>query len=109
MIHFYGGHLTYYGKFEKEEFTKLSTSAQYQFVWDRACKYLSESSSKIKNDELLSVIKYVHESGHTIHFDPNFEVLEQDVSINGELMKASIWILFGNKEMSSKLTLQKKW
>jgi len=107
IINFHGGHLTYYGKFEKEEFTKLSTLAQYQFVWEQACKYLSESASKMKNDKLLSAIKYAYERGYEIHFDTSFEVLKQDVFINGELIKASIWILFGDKEMTSKLTLQR--
>jgi hypothetical protein len=106
-VHFYGGYLKYDDVFDVEAFGKMNKNLQDITIWNRACEILVESSKVIKNLKLLEAVEYAHKKGLEIDLNPNYQVIESEVIIYGQLLKASVWINFNEDGMYSKFTLEK--
>lgn len=106
--YYYGGHLRYYGVFNKEQFSSLSWTEQQKYVWDKACQYLCKSAQSIKNKKLLEAAEYAYEKGIEINLNPDYRMVETSINVSGQQLKASVWVNFKEDGMYSKLTLEKE-
>jgi hypothetical protein len=107
QAYYFGGHLRYYGLFNREEFNKLSKIEQNKYIWDQAFEYLNRSAKFINNHKLLEALSYAYTEGLSLSLNPNFRVVEKDFNINEQKVKASVWINFAEDGMYSKITLEK--
>jgi len=105
--YYYNGHLRYYGLFDLNLFESLSIEEQYNFVWEKAHKYLIEAAKSNKNPKLMEAANYAYEKGYELELNPDFKVVDVLIPIEGNEIRASIWILFQNDGMVSKFTLQR--
>ena len=106
--YYYGGHLRYYGVFNKEQFSSLSWTEQQKYVWDKAYQYLCKSAQSIKNKKLLEAAEYAYEKGIEINLNPDYRMVETNINVSGQQLKASVWVNFKEDGMYSKLTLEKE-
>lgn len=106
-LHFYGGHLNYDDVFELSIFNKLKKEDQDSMIWKRAFEILQESSISIKNNSLLTASEYAYKKGIDIGLNPDYRMIEADVIIYDEPIRASVWVNFRSDGMYSKLTLEK--
>lgn len=106
-FYYRGGHLRYYGVFDKQQFEMLSKVEQNKYVWYRAYQYLCKSAKSIKNEKLLKASEYAYKRGIEIDMNPDYKVVETSVSYLGMQLEASIWINFKDDGMYSKLELEK--
>ena len=105
--HYYsGGDLQYYGWFDKDEFMKLSWSGQSVFLWERGCQYLRESAQLMKNKDLTEAVDYAYHQGHAMELNPDFRAVDTEIVLSGQKIRASVWIVFKEERMYSKLTLE---
>jgi hypothetical protein len=105
--YYYGGHLRYYGVFDKGHFDKLSRAEQNKYLWDKAFKNLSKSADLLKNRKLQEAAEFAHKKGIEINLNPDYRMVEADISVSGQQLKASVWVNFKEDGMYSKLTLEK--
>lgn len=106
-IHYVGGYLSYNGVIDLEMFNNLSKTKQDEYIWEKSYEYLQECSRTIKNNDLQKASKYAYEKGLESNLNPNFKVVDTVLSIYGTFIKSSIWIIFKEDGMYSKLTLEK--
>lgn len=106
--YYYGGHLQYYGVLDKERFSSLSWTERQKYVWDKARQYLCKSAQSIKNKKLLEAAEYAYEKGIEINLNPDYRMVETDINVSGQQLKASVWVNFKEDGMYSKLTLEKE-
>ena len=106
-IHYYGGHLKYYGLIDFNEFYKLSDKDQTLFIWNKGYEYLKLAAAKIKNDSLLEACEYAYHKGLEIRLNPDYKMVEADLILYDIPVNASIWVNFKNDGMYSKLSLEK--
>lgn len=106
--YYYGGHLRYYGVFNKEQFSSLSWTEQQKYVWGKAYQYLCKSAQSIKNKKLLEAAEYAYEKGIEINLNPDYRLVETNINVSGQQLKASVWVNFKEDGMYSKLTLEKE-
>ncbi|MEJ5092089.1 hypothetical protein GEO21_18835 [Sphingobacterium faecium] len=100
------GHLRYYGVFDLNLFESFSYEEQYNFVWEKAHKYLIEAAKSNKNPKLLEAANYAYKKGFELELNPDFRVVDLFIPIDVKEVRASIWILFQKDGMASKFTLQ---
>lgn len=106
--YYFGGHLRYYGSFDRECFVKLTKSEQEKFIWENAYQYLIESAKTIKNIELKEASDQAFAEGLKIDLNPDYRVIDTDITVfSEELLRASVWINFEEDGMYSKLTLER--
>lgn len=106
--YYYGGHLTYYGLFDKTEFNESSKEEKKKYVWDKTFHYLIKSAEAMKNKNLVEAAKYAYQKGLEINLNPDYRVVETDVVFYGMPMKAAVWINFHEDGMYSNFTLEKE-
>jgi hypothetical protein len=104
--HYYGGHLAYHGYFNRSEFTSLTKQGQIEYVWDRACDYLSRTAPLIKNEALLHASEHARRRGPEIGFNPDYRLIESELTIYGRKLKGAVWVNFKEDGMYSKFTLE---
>lgn len=104
--YYYGGHLQYYGVFDKDWFLSLSRSEQNKFVWQQGHQYLLESAQVMKNKELAQAADYAYQKGLEMELNTDYRVVDTEITMSGEKVRASIWIIFKEDRMYSKLTLE---
>ena len=104
--YFYGGHLNYYGSFDKDDFLKLNNTQQHYFIWEKSHQYLIESAKAMKNNSLAEAADYANRKGLQIDLDPNYRVIDTLFIISGKEVRASVWINFDENNMYSKFTLE---
>ena len=105
--YYYGGHLRYYGTFDFDEFSRLSDEEQNKFIWEKACDYLSSSAKSIKNKKLLEACDYACKKGLELELNADYRMVEKDVVLFNQPLKASVWVNFKKDGMHSKFTLEK--
>jgi hypothetical protein len=105
--YYYGGHLRYYGVFDREQFDQFSRIEQNKYVWNKGYEYLIKSAISIKNEKLLEATEYAYKKGIEMDLNPDYRVVEADVNFSGQKLKASVWINFKEDGMYSKFTLEK--
>lgn len=105
--YYYGGHLRYYGGFDKEQFSSLNWAERQKYIWDKAHQYLCKSAKSIKNKKLLEAAGYAHARGIEINLNPDYRMVEADINVSGQQLKASVWVNFKEDGMYSKFTLEK--
>lgn len=105
--HYYGGHLQFYGEMDLAAFNLLSKEKQSYFIWEKAFEYLQIAGKAIKNDTLLAASLYAYNKGLATELNPDYRLIEADVTLYGEELKAAVWVNFKDDGMYSKLTLQK--
>lgn len=101
-----GGHLKYNGVFDINEFMKLSWSEQSKFVWERAHQYFIESAQLMKNTDLAKAADYAYHKGLENNLNPDFRAVDSEIILSGKPIRASVWIVFKEDGMYSKLTLE---
>jgi hypothetical protein len=106
-VHHHGGHIAYHGLIDFLEFNKLDKTEQKKFIWKKACHYLQVCAKSIKNDSLLKAVEYAYSKGLEENLDPDYRMVEKDIHLYGQEMKASVWVNFKNDGMYSKFTLEK--
>lgn len=106
--YYYGGHLSYYGLFNKEQFSSLNWTERQKCIWDKAHQYLCKSAQSIKNKKLLEAAEYAYEKGIEIDLNPDYRLVETNINVSGQQLKASVWVIFKEDGMYSKLTLEKE-
>ncbi len=105
--HFYGGHLNYNAVLDLSSFNKLGETEQDEFVWKRAYEILKEASITIKNKELLKACEYAYKKGMEIGLNPDYKMVEKNIELFDQVLKASVWVNFKKDGMRSKFTLEK--
>jgi hypothetical protein len=106
--HFYGGQLTYDDVFDLDMFNKISEQEQNEFVWKRAFEILQDASTSIKNKQLLSASEYAFNKGLEMNLNPDYRMVEKDIELFNQPMKAAVWVNFRKEGMYSKFTLEKE-
>jgi hypothetical protein len=106
--YYYGGHLTFYGLFDRSHFDKLQIGEQASFLWNRAFEYLTIAAKSIPNEKLQTAVEYAYKKGFAIDLNPDYRLVEASVSLLGHSLKASIWVNFRENEMISKLILEEQ-
>ena len=104
--HFYGGQLTYDDVFDLNAFNKMDEKEQDKFIWKRAFEILQEASTSIKNKQLLSASEYAYNRGLDIGLNPDYRMVEKDIVLFDQPMKAAVWVNFRKEGMYSKFTLE---
>ncbi|NSL88297.1 hypothetical protein ECE50_015765 [Chitinophaga sp. Mgbs1] len=107
MPYYYGGHLSYYGVFNKPEFDKLDRVEQGKFIWERAFQYLCKSAEHMKNPQLLEAAQYAFKKGIAINLNPDYRMVETSESISGQELIVAVWVNFRDDGVCSKLTIEK--
>lgn len=106
--YYYGGHLQYYGVLDKERLSLLSWIERKKYIWDKAHRYLCKSAQSIKNKKLMEAAEYAYEKGIETNLNPDYRMVETDINVSGQQLKASVWVNFKEDGMYSKLTIEKK-
>jgi hypothetical protein len=106
-VHYYGGHLRYYGQINFDLFYKLSEENQTLFVWNKGFQYLKLSAVKIKNQHLLEACEYACHKGLEMRLNPDYKMIEADLILYNFPVNASVWVNFKNDGMYSKFFLEK--
>jgi hypothetical protein len=104
--HYYGGHLQYHGLIDYSQFRQLTYEEQNNFIWIKGCEYLQRASEVVKNNALTEAIEYAYIRGLEMRLNPDYRLVESEVVIYGQFMKASVWVNFKQDGMYSKLTLE---
>lgn len=105
--HFGGGHLRYNGLLDFLKFDVLGEEAQKYFIWGKSFEYLQKTARELKNDDLLEASQYAYQKGIEMKLNPDYRMVEADVMLFGQPLKAAIWLNFKEDKMYSKLTLEK--
>lgn len=105
--HYYGGHLQFYGFLDYGEFDKLSEHDQIRTIWEKACHYLQNAAEAIKNNDLLAACKYAFTKGLETNLNPDYRMLDTEVTLHGKAVRASVWLNFRKDGMHSRLTIEK--
>jgi len=105
--YYYGGYLRYYGTFDREVFESLTFAEQSRYVWDKAHNYLNKAAIFLKNQKLAEAVEYAYQKGLEINLNPDYRLLETDVVLSGQKLKAAVWVNFKEDGMYSKFTLEK--
>lgn len=105
--YFYGGHMHCYGEFDEEQFHSLGWPERQKFIWDKAYHYLCEAAKFLKNEELLNATEYANKKGIELNLDPDYRLVEAELDVCGQKLKASVWVDFRKDGMYSKFTLEK--
>ncbi len=105
--YYYGGHLQYYGSLNKGEFDSMRWPERLKHIWEKAHQYLCKSAKSIKNRKLFEAAEYAYEKGIEINLNPDYRMVETNLNISGQHVKASVWVLFKDDGMYSKLTLER--
>lgn len=106
--YYYGGHLRYYGIFDRDIFSKLSYEDQNKLIWRKACNYLNSSARLIKNKKLMEACDNAYIKGIELGLNADYRVIERDIILFDQQMKASVWINFEKDAMYSRFTLEKE-
>lgn len=107
-VYYYGGHLRYYGILNTNELKQYNYDEQNKYIWDRACEYMKTASRSLKNPKLLNSCEYTAKKGLELDLNPDYRMVEKDVVLFGQFLKASIWVNFRKDGMYSKFTLEKQ-
>jgi len=106
--YYYGGHLRYYGLFNTDEFSKLNIEEQNKLIWSKACDYLISSAKSIKNKKLIDACDYASKRGLELNLNADYRMVEKDIELFNQPMKAAVWVNFKKEGMYSKFTLEKE-
>jgi len=106
--HYYGGHLNYYGLFDKKFFDKLDLLDSTKYVWEKVYHCLCDSADSINNSKLRAAVEYAYNKGNEINLSTDYRVVEKVFDFNGLLFKASVWIYFKGDGMYSRFTLEQE-
>lgn len=104
----YGGHLRYYGVFDKGYFEKLAKTEQDRYLWNNAFACICKSAACLENEKLREAAEYAYAKGIESNLNPDYRLLETDTDVSGQAWKASVWVNFKEDGMYSKLTLEKE-
>jgi len=107
LVHYYGGHLAYYAEFDVNMFNAIKEDEQDKLIWEKVHASLEVAARSIKNNALLKACDYAYKKGLEVNLNPDYKVLESDISIYGYQVKAAVWINFFRDYMSSKFTLER--
>jgi hypothetical protein len=104
--YYYGGHLTYYGLFDVNQFNVLSWDKKKSYVWEKACDYIKKSAEFTKNKKLLDAIEYAYSKGIEINLNPDYRLMELNIAVSEQQFKVALWINFREDGMYSTLTIE---
>ena len=104
--YYYGGHLTYYGLFDVNQFNVLSWDKKKSYVWEKACDYIKKSAEFTKNKKLLDAIEYAYSKGIEINLNPDYRLMELNITVSEQQFKVALWINFREDGMYSTLTIE---
>ena len=65
--YYFGGHLQFFGVFDKEQFSSLSRTERQKYIWFKAYQYLCKSAQFINNKKLVEAAEYAHQKGIEIN------------------------------------------
>lgn len=102
-----GGHLKFYGLIELTAFNNLTFEEQKLFIWNRSYEYIQISAKTIRNAELLEASSYAYKKGLELKLNPDYRMVEENLIINGQELKAAVWVNFREDGMYSIFTLEK--
>ena len=106
--HYYNGHLNFYGLFEKELFESLSYHEQTVHIWNKIHESLIECSKATKNQHLLDASNYAYKKGIDTNLNTDYKIVETTFCYDNENYTASVWFLFEQNAMYSKLLIEKE-
>lgn len=102
----YGGHLRYYGVLDLAKFNLLNWSKKKHYVWERAYDYIKKSAEATKNKKLLDAVEYAYSKGIEKNLNPDFRLLDIIINISNHQFRSSLWIIFKEDGMYSKLSIE---
>lgn len=105
--YFSHGHLTFYGVLNFKEFFELSEEEKISKIWELAYQYFQESAVFIDNSELAKASKYAYEKAKALRFNTDLEVLKSELTLFGQSVTASIWIITDSEGMKANFVLVK--
>lgn len=105
---YYHGYMNCNTELHVDEFISLGYDQQKLFIWNRACEHLLSASKFLKNQELEKAVTYAHAKGLDQNLNPDYRMVEADVVIQGEQLKAALWVNFREEGMYANLTLERE-
>lgn len=106
--YYYGGHLRFYGVFDRQEFESLSFNKQKLQLWEKTHEFLSISSRETKNLPLMDAVNKAFKEGLDIELNTNLELLKTEFESNGAHFTAFVIVMFDLEHMTSKIVLKQK-
>jgi len=104
--YYFGGHLRYYGLFSVSKFNALNWSEKKLYVWEKAYVYIKKSAEFTKNQQLLDAVEYAYSKGIEINLNPDYRLMEIDITVSEQKFKVALWINFREDGMYSALTIE---
>jgi hypothetical protein len=98
--------LEFHGLIDFKEFYLLSEGEQVIFVWEKVYEYIQTAAKAIKNYQLVEASEYAYKKGLEINLNPDFRVVDTDIILFEQPVRASVWIYFKPDRMCSKFTLE---
>jgi hypothetical protein len=105
---YYRGHMNCHVEFQVKEFVSLDYDQQKKSIWHRAFEFLISSAVFLKNQELEKAVNYAYAKGLEQNLNPDYKMVEADVVIHGEQLKAALWVNFREDGMYANLTLERE-
>lgn len=104
--YYYGGHLTYYGLLDVNQFNVSSWDEKKSYVWEKACDYIKKSAEFTKNIKLFDAVEYAYLKGIENKLEPDYRPLAVNIDVYNQQFNVSLWINFREDGMYSKLVIE---
>lgn len=107
FLHYYGGQFTYKKVIDYDYFLKMNFNDQKIFIWKEAFEMLQFAGKQLKNESLLISSEYAYHKGLEIGLNADYRMIEANVFLFGENLRASLWVNFLEDKMQANFTLEK--
>jgi hypothetical protein len=104
--YYYGGHLTYYGLFDVNQFNVLNWNEKKRYVWEKACDYIKKSAEFTKNKKLFDALEFAYLKGIAGKLNPDYRLLALNIDVYNQQLNVSLWINFKEDGLYSKLVIE---
>ena len=104
-LHFYGGHFNYNDVFDFDHFNAMSEEQKKIFIWSRVHEIMAAAAKKLGNTELEQANEYAYNTGMERSLNADYKILDTELTLFGQPVKAAIWYVFKEDGMYSYLVL----
>jgi hypothetical protein len=104
-IKYFGGHVHYNYLMDYSYFDELNREEKVKFLWVTLNEIIIEIASFKKNNSLKDAILIAFEEGLKININPDYKLVESQLTINGVNYNAIIWLNFGETRMNANLEI----
>jgi hypothetical protein len=104
-LHFHGGHFNYNDVFDFDHFNAMSEEQKKIFIWCRVNEIMAAAAETLGNTELEKANEYAYNTGMERSLNADYKILETEVVLFEQAVKAAIWYMFKEDGMYSYLVL----